>query len=150
MLSIVLVHPRIAQNVGNVARLCAANNIALHLVKPYGFTLTDRHLKRAALDYWDQVQLVEHDSLELFERSARQKKGNVWYITKHGQKLYTEVVYQKGDILVFGSEEFGLPKELLEKNRERALKIPMANPNVRCLNLATAAGIVLYEALRML
>lgn len=150
MVDMVLVHPRIASNVGNVARLCAANHISLHLVKPYGFLLTDRHLKRAGLDYWDQVTLVEHDSLECFENRMQKEKRNVWYITKLGCKLYTEAAYQKEDYLVFGSEEFGLPKELLARNTERSLKIPMANPNVRCLNLATAAGIVLYEALRQM
>ena len=164
MFSMVLVHPRIAQNVGNIARLCAANQIPLHLIKPYGFILNDKHLKRAGLDYWDQVTLVEHDSWEKFmaERATlrqgshqtsggqagRSGKDKVWLITKYGEKCYWEVSYQKGDYLVFGSEESGLPTELLKSASDRCLKIPMSNKKVRCLNLATSAGIVLYEALR--
>lgn len=142
---VVLVNPEIPPNTGNIARLCAATNSPLHLIRPLGFFVDDKSMKRAGLDYWEHVKLTVHDSLdELLDNDA---KGKFWLITKFGTKNYTSIEYGDSDYLIFGSETKGLPKETLEMYSDRTLKIPMFG-ETRCINLATSVGIVLYEALR--
>ena len=148
MLSVALVEPEIPPNTGNVARLCAATNTPLHIVGVTGFRMDDRALRRAGLDYWPEVNLTRHRDLEALYQSLPQAR--FLYLTTKADRLYTDWSYQVDDCLVFGRETRGLPEELLHANRDRCLKIPMVNPNVRSLNLATAVGIVLFEALRQL
>ena len=146
MFPIVLVSPRIPANVGNIARLCAATCVPLHLVRPFNFFLDDASVKRAGLDYWEYVEKQEHNSLNDLEKFLIGK--NFYLITKSGEKIYTDVSFQKGDVLIFGSEEDGMPESFLQKHKERALRIPMFHPQVRCLNLANSVSIALYEAIR--
>ena len=147
-LHIVLVEPKIPPNTGNVARLCAATGAALHLVEPLGFQLSDRELKRAGLDYWDELGVVVHPSLDAFlaTKPARQ----AWFFSTHATSPYTSAAFARGDALVFGSETAGLPKDLLARMAHRALRIPMRKHAVRSLNLSTSVGIVAYAALASL
>ena len=146
MINVALVEPEIPPNTGNVARLCAANRVPLHIVGATGFRLDDRAVRRAGLDYWPEVLLHRHRDLDsLF--SALPEARFVYLSTK-AEKLYSDWLFEHNDCLVFGRETRGLPEELLRANWDRCLTIPMLNPNVRSLNLATAVGIVLYEALR--
>lgn len=144
---IVLVAPEIAPNVGNVARLCAATNSTLHLVRPLGFHLDDKRMRRAGLDYWPHVELRVHDSLEQF--FAEFPTNECYFVSTKGSKKYSDIKYSKNDILLFGSEGSGLPEQLLNNNADRVITIPMIGP-VRSLNLSTAVAIVLYEGLRQL
>ncbi|MFH1537709.1 MAG: tRNA (cytidine(34)-2'-O)-methyltransferase [bacterium] len=146
MFNIVFVEPEIPQNTGSTARLCAATGAVLHLVGRLGFRVDDRAVRRAGLDYWEHVKVERHPSLESLERKAP-PGAKFHYLTSSRGGLYTEAAYRPGDYLVFGRESTGLPEELLESNPGRCLRIPVL-PAVRSLNLATAAGIVLYEALR--
>lgn len=146
-LRMVLLEPEIPQNTGNIARLCAATGTPLHLVGPLGFHLTSSKLKRAGIDYWDSVELIRHTAWEPFIEAV---PGRHWYLSTRGQRSYSSVDYQPGDCLVFGSESRGLPEALLDREPEAVLAIPIRVDQVRSLNLATAAGIVLYEALRQL
>lgn len=148
MLSVALVEPEIPPNTGNVARLCAATNVPLHIVGVTGFRMDDRALRRAGLDYWPHVQLTRHQDLEALYQSLPQAR--FVYLTTKADRPYTEWTFQEHDCLVFGRETRGLPEELLRANWESCLKIPMPNPNIRSLNLATAVGIVLFEALRQI
>lgn len=148
MLHIALFEPEIPPNTGNIARLCAATGTALHVVGPTGFRMDDRTLKRAGLDYWNEVKLSRH--IDLDSLYAALPDSRFVYLTTKVQKLYTDWRFADGDCLVFGPETRGLPKELLNANPNECLTIPMPNPNVRSLNLATSAGIVLYEAIRQL
>lgn len=143
---IVLIEPEIPPNTGNVARLCAATGTILHLVGKLGFSIDDKHLKRAGLDYWPHVQLQRWESLE--ELQSSHPDGRFWYTSKKATQGHTEVDYLPEDFLVFGKETLGLSDEMLDENRDFAIRIPIFNDAVRSLNLATAAGIVLYEALR--
>jgi tRNA (cytidine/uridine-2'-O-)-methyltransferase len=143
---IVLVEPEIPPNTGNIARLCAATGTILHLVGPLGFSLEDRYLRRAGLDYWDAVDLHRWDSLT--DLAAAHPGGRWWYTSKKATRSHVQADFLPGDLLVFGKETEGLPESLLAENAERALRIPIFSPVVRSLNLSTAAGIVLYEALR--
>lgn len=142
---VVLVEPEIPPNTGNVSRTCAVTGTILHLVEPLGFSLAERHLRRAGLDYWDRLQLVVHKSLEAFFQWA--SKGKMWFFTTSGSRLYTDVAYGRDDFLLFGKETAGLPKWLLEKHPKQCLRIPMGK-NIRSLNLSNSVAIVLYEALR--
>ena len=148
MLSVALVEPEIPPNTGNIARLCAATNTPLHIVGVTGFRMDDRALRRAGLDYWPEVKLTRHQDLEALYQSLPQAR--FIYLTTKADRTYTDWKYQSDDCLVFGRETRGLPEDLLHANWDRCLKIPMVNPNIRSLNLATAAGIVLFEALRQL
>lgn len=148
MLNIVFVEPEIPQNTGSTARMCAATGAALHLVGRLGFRVDDRAVRRAGLDYWEHVKLERHRSLESLKRKAP-ADANFYYLTASRGGLYTEAAYRPGDYLVFGRESTGLPEELLDSNPDRCLRVPVL-PAVRSLNLATAAGIVLYEALRQM
>jgi tRNA (cytidine/uridine-2'-O-)-methyltransferase len=143
---IVLVEPEIPPNTGNIARLCAATGTLLHLVGPLGFSLEDRYLRRAGLDYWDAVQLQRWDNLT--ELAAAYPAGRWWYTSKKARRSHVQADFLPGDLLVFGKETEGLPEPLLKDNMERSLRIPIFSSAVRSLNLSTAAGIILYEALR--
>lgn len=142
---IVLVEPEIPHNTGNIARTCAATGTVLHLVKPLGFSVDDKYLKRAGLDYWHLVKIHYHDSFD--ELRKKYPDNTFYYLTTKGKKLYSDVKYGLNDFLVFGKETAGLPKELLNANQEYCLRVPMAN-DARSLNLSNSAAIVLYEAWR--
>jgi tRNA (cytidine/uridine-2'-O-)-methyltransferase len=146
LFNIVLVEPEIPPNTGNVGRLCLATQSTLHLVKPFGFTLNDRDLKRAGLDYWDEVDLRVWDSLQAFERTRSSEARWFLLTTKCGRPYYTTVRFKAGDFLVFGRETKGLPERLLDENPDDCVTIPMHG--TRSLNLATAVAIVLFEAVR--
>ena len=143
---IVLVEPEIPPNTGSIARLCGATNTILHLVHPLGFSTDDKHLKRAGLDYWKFVDIRYWDSLDDF--LAAQEENRLYFLTTKTKRSYTEAVFTPGDYLIFGKETKGLPEDLLELYEDRCFTLPMPNPNIRSLNLAMTAGIVLYEAMR--
>lgn len=145
---VALYKPEIHPNTGNIARLCAANRLPLHLVGALGFRIDDRSIKRAGLDYWPHVDLRREESLERL--SALLPDAGFYYFSARARKTYTEARFQHGDCLVFGPESKGLPRELVLANPENALRIPMLTDNVRSLNLATAVGIAVYEALRQI
>ncbi|HYF83925.1 MAG TPA: tRNA (uridine(34)/cytosine(34)/5-carboxymethylaminomethyluridine(34)-2'-O)-methyltransferase TrmL [Clostridia bacterium] len=146
-LNIVLVEPEIPQNTGNIARTCAATGCTLHLVKPLGFSVDDKHLKRAGLDYWSLVDIHYHDSFE--ELKSKYPDGLFFFSTTKGKKKHTDAAYQKDCFIVFGKETAGLPKQLLEENKEFCIRVPMIN-DARSLNLANSVAIVVYEALRQI
>jgi len=145
-LHVALVEPEIPPNTGNIARLCAATRTALHLVGKLGFRTDDKAVRRAGLDYWSEVEIYYHLNIEALY--AALPGSRFMYLTTKAERAYTSFQYAPDDCLVFGSETRGLPEELLRTNWERALTIPMLNPRIRSLNLATSVGIVLYEALR--
>jgi tRNA (cytidine/uridine-2'-O-)-methyltransferase len=143
---VALVEPEIPPNTGNIARLCAATRTPLHIVGVTGFKMDDRTLKRAGLDYWSEVELHRHvDIPALFESLP---ESRFLFFSTKVKRLYTDWQYKDGDCLIFGPETRGLPETLLEENGSNCLTIPMANENVRSLNLSTSVGIALYEALR--
>lgn len=147
-LHIVLVEPLIPPNTGNVARLCAATGCVLHLVEPLGFSIEDRALKRAGLDYWEHLSVVVHPSFDAFLTS---NTGNVqWFVETGGRLRFDEAAYGFGDALVFGTETKGLPSEILAREPEHVVGIPMRPGTVRSLNLSTTVGIVAYAALSRL
>ncbi|MCA9522629.1 MAG: tRNA (cytidine(34)-2'-O)-methyltransferase [Myxococcales bacterium] len=144
-MQIALINPLIPQNTGSVARLAAATNTPLHLVGELGFSLDDRYLKRAGLDYWPAVRLCRHAGVDTFlEAIAGQR---LWLFSTHASRRYTDVDYRFDDVLVFGSETTGIPDDLRRDHSESLLRIPI-NGNVRSLNLANSAAIVLFEGLR--
>jgi len=145
--NIVLVEPEIPGNTGSIARNCAATGTRLHLVRPLGFSVEDKYLKRAGLDYWPLVDITYYDSFR--EVQERFPEGRFHYLTTKAEHCYHEVSFGPEDFLVFGRETRGLPEELLAANREHCLRIPMRDlPEARSLNLSNAVSIVLYEALR--
>lgn len=144
--NIVLVEPEIPPNTGSIARLCGANDAVLHLVRPLGFSTEDKHLKRAGLDYWKHVSIVYWDNLESFLQ--QQDERQLFFYTTKVSRSYCMASYRPGDFLIFGKETKGLPANILNLYSDRCYTIPMSNPNIRSINLAMAAGIVLYEALR--
>ena len=146
MFNVVLVEPEIPPNTGNIARLCAATNTQLHIVGVTGFRMDDRTLKRAGLDYWDEVALHRHIDLEALYSAYPDSR--FLYLTTKSSRPYTDWKFEDGDFLVFGPETRGLPAGLLAANVENSLTIPMSNSKVRSLNLATSVGIVLFEAIR--
>ncbi len=143
MVQVVLVHPEIPSNTGNIARTCAATGIPLHLVEPLGFRLTDRYLKRAGLDYWQAVELHRHSSWLALSEHFNQH--TVWCFSVRGSQVYTDIAYGPDDWLVFGSETQGLPTDLLQAYP--SARIPLSGP-VRSLNLSNAVAIVVFEAIR--
>lgn len=145
MFNVVLVEPEIPPNTGNIGRLCLATGATLHLVKPLGFSLDDRQLQRAGLDYWREVDLRVWDSLSQLQEAAA-RNARQFLLTTKADRPYYDVRFEPGDFLVFGRETKGLPEALLEANQERAITIPMRG--TRSLNLATAVAIVLFEAVR--
>ena len=152
---VVLVHPEIPPNTGNVARTCAATGTELHLVEPLGFEISDRQLRRAGLDYWPLVALHRHRSLESFLTERQRVGGRLVALSARAQQIYTEFSYHPDDWLLFGRESDGLPEALLDQADAR-LTIPMrpamapGGPGVRSLNLSVSVGVVLFEALRQL
>jgi tRNA (cytidine/uridine-2'-O-)-methyltransferase len=144
-INIVLVEPEIPQNTGNIARTCAATGSALHLVGPLGFSIEDRYLKRAGLDYWSLVNLTYYDSLEHF--FTVNKGGHFLFCSTKAQKAYHEITYPDNSFILFGKETKGLPEPLLHEHYESCLRIPMLK-SIRSLNLSNSVAIVLYEALR--
>jgi tRNA (cytidine/uridine-2'-O-)-methyltransferase len=147
-LHVALIEPEIPPNTGNIARLCGATFTPLHLIGKLGFRTDDRALKRAGLDYWSEVDIRRH--LNINDLYAALAGSRFLYFSTKAERLYTGFQYLAGDCLVFGSETRGLSEELLRANRESCLRIPINNPRVRSLNLATAVGIAVYEALRSL
>jgi tRNA (cytidine/uridine-2'-O-)-methyltransferase len=146
MFHIALLEPEIPPNTGNIIRLCVAAGAVLHIIGRSGFPLGERTVRRAAVDYWDEVTLERHATLEEFE--ASQTEGRIFCLSAHAVIPCTRVTYQAGDCLLFGCESKGLPASVVERYGDRALCIPMPGGTVRSLNLANAVGIVLYEALR--
>lgn len=145
-LKIALFQPQIAPNTGNIARLCVATGTELHLVRPLGFVLSDKNLKRSAMDYWARLKLTVHDDNAAFFNSI--PRDRCWFFSTKATRSFWNAPYQDGDVLVFGSETHGLPDDLAT-DPERSLRIPQSRDE-RCLNLSTAAGIALYEALRVI
>ena len=145
---VVLYQPEIPPNTGSVARLCAATLTPLHLIKPLGFKIDDKHLKRAGLDYWEHVELRVHESWEAFLCETPNDK--LLYFSKKARRTYTKACYAEDVYLVFGPETRGLPEEWLELNADCSYRIPMLGTGVRSLNLSNAVSIVLYEGLRQL
>lgn len=149
MIHIVLVEPEIPPNTGNIARTAAATNSTLHLVKPLGFRLDDKSLKRAGLDYWPYVSLEVHESFQEF--LERYGDRRMWLSTTKGDRLYTQAEFRDGDMILFGRETAGLPRDFIRERKEWAIRIPMSrDTRLRSFNLANAANIVLFEALRQL
>ncbi|MBR7116254.1 MAG: tRNA (cytidine(34)-2'-O)-methyltransferase [Clostridia bacterium] len=143
-LNIVLYNPEIPQNTGNISRTCAVTGAALHIIRPTGFEISDRTLKRAGLDYWDKLDITYYDSWDDFEEKNPDAK--CFYFSAHAEKFYHEVEYPDGAFLVFGRETAGLPRELIEAHPDTAVRIPML-PTLRCLNLSNAVAIAVYKAL---
>jgi len=146
-MNIVLLEPEIPPNAGNVARLCAATKSVLHLIEPFGFKLDDAQLKRAGMDYWQQVQWHRWKNWRAFADQLP-AGARVWFVESDGAARYNEVQFGRNDYLVFGRETAGLPPQLLAENRDRWLRIPMFNPASRSLNLSNCVALVLFEALR--
>lgn len=148
-LNIVLVEPEIPQNTGNIARTCAAIGAKLHLVKPLGFEISDKYLKRAGLDYWDKLEIEEHASLKDFLDKYKPENTNMFFVTTKGKHCYSDVNYSKFDdiFLLFGKETKGLPEDLLQKYIDNAIRIPMRK-TLRSLNLSNSVAILAYEVLR--
>ncbi|MBK5253936.1 MAG: tRNA (uridine(34)/cytosine(34)/5-carboxymethylaminomethyluridine(34)-2'-O)-methyltransferase TrmL [Peptostreptococcaceae bacterium] len=148
-LHIVFVEPEIPQNTGNIARTCAATDTKLHLIKPLGFNIDEKSVRRAGLDYWKYLDLEVHDSLEEF---LEKYKGNRMFLaTTKGGEMYADVEFKDEDMILFGRETKGLPKEFIEENKDMAIRIPMSqNTRLRSLNLSNCANIILFEALRQL
>ena len=146
-MNIVLLEPEIPPNTGNVARLCAATKTTLHLVEPFGFKLDDAQLKRAGMDYWQHVTWHRWKHWLEFTQGLP-PHARLWLVESNGPQLYSEVKFSTDDYLVFGRETAGLPKQLLEENRECWLRIPMFNEKARSLNLSNCVALVLFEALR--
>ncbi|HEY5349454.1 MAG TPA: tRNA (cytidine(34)-2'-O)-methyltransferase [Candidatus Lustribacter sp.] len=147
-LHIALAQPEIPPNTGNVARLCAATGCALHLIEPLGFSIGDRELKRAGLDYWHALGVVLHESLDAFLATTAGRSR--WFFSAHASRPYTAAPFARGDVLVFGRETKGLPSDLIARESARALRIPMRPDSVRSINLSTAVGVVTYAALAAL
>lgn len=145
MFNIVLVEPEIPQNTGNIARTCAATGSKLHIVKPMGFTIDDKKLKRAGLDYWHLLGVQYYENIEDFYE--KNKGGRFFYSTTKAVNTYADVEFADGDFILFGKETKGLPEELLHENKEWCIRIPMID-EARSLNLSNAVAIVTYEALR--
>lgn len=148
-LNVVLVEPEIPQNTGNIARTCAATGTSLHLVKPLGFSIDDKHLKRAGLDYWNLLDVHVYENLDEFFQKNHNNK--FYFVTTKGKKSYTDFSFEQGDFLLFGKETAGLPKDILAKYSERTMRIPMIeDERARSLNLSNSVAIIVYEALRQL
>ncbi len=143
----VLIEPEIPGNTGNIARLCAATGIELHLVKPLGFSIDDKHLKRAGLDYWDMVKVHVHENFQ--EVLDKYPNNNFHYCSTKAPRAHSEATFQLDDMLVFGKETAGIPESILKANWEKCIRIPMIE-GARSLNLSNSAAIVAYEAMRQL
>ena len=144
-INIVLLEPQIPQNTGNIARTCAATGASLHLIRPMGFEVDDKKLKRAGLDYWHQLDITYYDGIEDF--NEKNPDAEMFYFSTKAKNKYTDVTYPKKVFLVFGREDKGLPEELLKDNRNRCVRLPMRD-TLRSLNLSNTAAIAVYEVLR--
>ena len=147
MLNIVLVEPEIPQNCGNIARTCAATGCTLHLIRPLGFDISEKAVRRAGLDYWSQVEVRDYENLEDF--FSKNKVEQMWCLSTKAPRSYCEAAYADGCYLFFGKETKGLPEAFLEEHRESCVRIPMRE-NIRSLNLSNAVAITVFEALRQL
>ena len=148
-LNVVLVEPEIPQNTGNIIRTCANTGTTLHLIRPLGFSLKDKYLKRCGLDYWDISEIRYYDSFE--ELQEKYPDAKYYFATTKATKANSDVEYEDGCFLVFGKETKGLPNDLIEKNIENCIRIPMLNlEKARCLNLSNSVAIVVYEAMRQI
>lgn len=145
MFHVVLVEPEIPQNTGNIVRTCAATGCVLHLVRPLGFDVSEKAVKRAGLDYWDKVTILYHDSFD--EVLSAYPTSSFWFFTTKGKRIYSDAPFKEGDFLVFGKETRGLPEELLVEHEEECLRVPMRE-NLRSLNLANTVALAVYEGLR--
>ena len=143
--NVVLINPDIPQNTGNIARTCSVTGAKLHLVKPLGFSIDDKHVKRAGLDYWDELDMSVYENIEEFFK--KNKGASFYFFTTKGSKNYSDARYKDGDFLIFGRETKGLDESLLKDNYDRAVRIPMKK-DVRSLNLSNSVAIAVYEALR--
>lgn len=144
-INIVLYSPEIPQNTGNISRTASVTGVALHIIKPIGFEISDRTLKRAGLDYWDKLDVTYYESYEDF--IEKNPEANLYFFSARGKNCYTEADYQYPVYLVFGCESVGLPENLISENSDRTLRIPML-PDCRCLNLSNSVAIAVYEVLR--
>ena len=143
-LNIVLVEPQIPQNTGNIARTCAVTGASLHLIEPFGFTITDKQLKRAGLDYWDKLDICYYKNIDEFFSKTN---GNYFFFTTKGKKVHSDVSYPENSYIIFGREDAGLDEELLYHNMDKCVRIPMRN-ELRSLNLSNSVAIATYEVLR--
>ena len=148
-INVVMVEPEIPQNTGNIARTCAATNAKLHLVHPLGFSISDRYLKRAGLDYWDKLEIEEHNSLKAFLEKYKPEENNMFYASTKAQHCYSDVDFSKFEevFILFGKETKGLPEDLLQKHIDNTIRIPMKG-ELRSLNLSNSVAIIVYEVLR--
>ena len=144
-LNIVLVEPQIPQNTGNISRTCAVTGARLHLIRPFGFEITDKHLKRAGLDYWNNLDISYYDNVDDF--FVQNHNGKFFYFTTKGQHIYSNIDFPDNSFLLFGREDAGLPETLLYNNPQNCLRIPMRQ-NLRSLNLSNSVAIAVYEVLR--
>ena len=144
-MNIVLLEPEIPQNAGNIARTCAVTNSTLHLIKPLGFSVDDKHLKRAGLDYWHYLDIRYYENWQDF--IEKNKGAKIFMATTKSKQLYTDVKYEKDDYIMFGKESAGIPEEILLENKENCVRIPMYG-DTRSLNLSNSVAIIVYEALR--
>lgn len=145
MINIVLYSPEIPQNTGNISRTCAVTGARLHIIKPIGFEISDRTLKRAGLDYWDKLDVTYYENYDDFLR--QNVNASMYFFSAHGRNSYADIEYPDNAFLVFGRESVGLPKELIEENIDRSVRIPMRK-TLRCLNLSNSVAIAVYEVLR--
>ena len=145
-LNIVLIEPEIHTNTGNIGRLSLATGSTLHLVKPFGFEITDKRLKRAGLDYWNNISLVIYESIDDF--FTKNKGQEMVFLSSHGKQSYWDIDFKEDLFFVFGKESVGLPKNIIDNNLEATFKIPLFSDKVRSLNLANAVSVVVYEGLR--
>lgn len=147
--NVVMVEPEIPQNTGNIARTCAALGAKLHLVHPLGFNISEKAVKRAGLDYWDKVEIEEHESFEKFLEKYKPEENDMFFVTTKGKHVYSEPEYKKMDevYLLFGKETKGLPEDILKKYIDKTIRIPM-RPTLRSLNLSNSVAIVLYDVYR--
>ena len=148
-INVVMVEPEIPQNTGNIARTCAAIGAKLHLVHPLGFSISEKAVKRAGLDYWDKLEIEEHISFKEFLEKYKPEENNMFFATTKGKHVYSEPNYSKMDevFLLFGKETKGLPEDILQKYIDKTIRIPMKK-NLRSLNLSNSVSIVVYEVLR--
>lgn len=147
-LNIVLIEPEIPNNTGNIGRLSLATGSRLHLVKPFGFVIDDKRLKRAGLDYWQHLEVIYYDSIDEFFR--KNNNSEMIFLSSHGTKSHWDISFSDNMFLVFGKESVGLPKALIEQYSDRLFKIPLYSDSIRSLNLANAVSIIIYEGLRQL
>ena len=146
-MNIVLLEPEIPQNAGNIARTCAVTGSVLHLIRPLGFSVDDKYLKRAGLDYWKYLDIRYYDNFADFLEKA--KPGRLWMATTKARKRYTDVAFAADDFLMFGKESAGIPEEILMEHKETCIRIPMMG-DTRSLNLSNSVAIIVYEALRQM